>query len=143
MNQQTEGPETVRTESVSHPHFNDAAVFERRILSMQSIMAEIGLDSLILSKPENVYYFSRFNPILNSHPVFFIIPAQGKTSFLFTAYAQPTLSRMVSPTMFNAMGNGEIGRVSLLIRSMRSRLFPCPITSVQNVLALSSGISIL
>jgi Xaa-Pro dipeptidase len=82
MNQQTEGPETVRTESVSHPHFNDAAVFERRILSMQSIMAEIGLDSLILSKPENVYYFSRFNPILNSHPVFFIIPAQGKTILL-------------------------------------------------------------
>jgi len=55
---------------------NDAFV-PTRIERLRQVMGEQGLSVAIVAKPENVYYFSRFNPILNSHPVFVIIPSSG------------------------------------------------------------------
>lgn len=45
----------------------------RRILALQEKMEANGLDIVVLMKPENVYYFSNFNPILNSYPCFVIV----------------------------------------------------------------------
>ena len=40
---------------------------------LQDRMADLGLDAVILVKPENTFYFSNFNPVLNSHPCFLLI----------------------------------------------------------------------
>lgn len=44
-----------------------------RINKLKTVMAEKGMDAVILTKPENVFYFSNFNPVLNSHPAIMII----------------------------------------------------------------------
>lgn len=44
-----------------------------RIKKLKNIMSEKGMDAVILTKPENVFYFSNFNPVLNSHPAIMII----------------------------------------------------------------------
>ena len=49
----------------------------RRIRRMQQYMGEQQIDTVILYKPENVFYFSQFNPVLNSMPVFVIVPQSG------------------------------------------------------------------
>lgn len=54
----------------------------RRLNVMQEYMQENRLDTVILYKPENVFYFSNFNPVLNSMPVFMIIPASGESTLL-------------------------------------------------------------
>ena len=40
---------------------------KERIRKMQDVMARKGVDVTILMRPENVFYFSNFNPILISH----------------------------------------------------------------------------
>jgi Xaa-Pro aminopeptidase len=48
--------------------------FNERIRKLRAIMKEKGLDVVMVTKPENAYYMSGFNPILNSHPVYVIVP---------------------------------------------------------------------
>lgn len=45
----------------------------RRIEVLKDKLVEKGLDTAIIIKPENVFYFSNFNPVINSHPCFVII----------------------------------------------------------------------
>lgn len=44
-------------------------------------MAEEGLDAVVIQKPETVFYFSNFNPVINSHPVF-LVAGPGMTPCL-------------------------------------------------------------
>lgn len=44
-----------------------------RIEKMRLIMAEKNIDTVVISSPENVFYFSNFNPIIFSHPAFVIL----------------------------------------------------------------------
>lgn len=53
-----------------------------RVKRLQKKMSEQGIEAVILQKPENVFYFSSFNPVINSHPALVIIPAQGEASLL-------------------------------------------------------------
>ena len=46
---------------------------KQRIQRMQTIMAQKGVDVTILMRPENVFYFSNFNPIIISHVPYFIL----------------------------------------------------------------------
>ena len=46
---------------------------KKRIERMQATMARKGVDVTILMRPENVFYFSNFNPILISHVPYFIL----------------------------------------------------------------------
>ena len=46
---------------------------KERIRKMQDVMARKGVDVTILMRPENVFYFSNFNPILISHVPYFIL----------------------------------------------------------------------
>ena len=48
-----------------------------RIETLRRRLEERELDAALLVKPENVFYFSGFNPVLNSHPVFVIITRQS------------------------------------------------------------------
>lgn len=53
-----------------------------RIASIQRKMEKKDIKCIIVNKPENVFYFTNFNPILNSHPVFVIIPVEGEATLL-------------------------------------------------------------
>lgn len=54
----------------------------KHLNALQSLLQEKKLDAAIIYKPENVFYFSHFNPVLNSTPVFVIIPAKGDPTLL-------------------------------------------------------------
>lgn len=56
-------------------------VYER-VRRLQKNMEQAGLDVVVLQKPENVFYFSHFNPVINSHPALAVIPAQGPSCLL-------------------------------------------------------------
>lgn len=45
----------------------------KRLNALRGAMSRLGIDAVILQKPENIYYFSRFNPVINSHPCFVIV----------------------------------------------------------------------
>ena len=53
---------------------------KKRIQHLQETMAEKGIDLAIISSPENVYYYSNFNPIIISHAPYYVVSA--KSSFL-------------------------------------------------------------
>lgn len=55
---------------------------QNHISTFQSYLQNKGLDTAIIYKPENVFYFSHFNPVLNSTPVFIIIPSTGAPTLL-------------------------------------------------------------
>ncbi|EGO65259.1 putative Xaa-Pro aminopeptidase [Acetonema longum DSM 6540] len=44
-----------------------------RIEKLRLAMGEKNIDTAIIARPENVFYFSNFNPIINSHPAYVII----------------------------------------------------------------------
>ncbi|MFR5046668.1 MAG: M24 family metallopeptidase [Faecalispora sporosphaeroides] len=44
-----------------------------RIEKMRAIMERKGIEAIVLSQPENVFYFTNFNPILTSHPAYFLL----------------------------------------------------------------------
>lgn len=58
---------------------------EKRILRLQQYMQENNINYALIYKPENVFYFSHFNPVLNSMPVFVVIPATGSPTLLVPA----------------------------------------------------------
>jgi Xaa-Pro dipeptidase len=53
-----------------------------RIAKLKKHMAAGGLEAVIVTKPENTFYFSNFNPVLNSHPLYMVIPLQGEPCLL-------------------------------------------------------------
>lgn len=55
---------------------------DARISKMKTVMEEKGVDVLILNGPEHIFHFSNFNPILFSHPLFFIFPAEDEPTLL-------------------------------------------------------------
>lgn len=48
-----------------------------RIKRIRGIMSERGIDVLLLCSPEHIFYLSNFNPIIFSHPIYFILPLSG------------------------------------------------------------------
>ncbi|WP_435169347.1 M24 family metallopeptidase [Falsirhodobacter sp. 1013] len=56
-----------------------------RISRLKSLMAARGIDALVTFKPEHSFYLSGFNPIIFSHPVIAILPAEGEPVILVHA----------------------------------------------------------
>src|SRR5262245_31581283 len=56
-----------------------------RIARLQQHLKEHGIDAMISMKPENSFYLSGFNPIIYSHPVVAILPAEGPPAVLVHA----------------------------------------------------------
>lgn len=50
---------------------------EQRTARLRRAMQEEGIDALICLKPQNSFYLSGFNPIIYSHPVVAILPADA------------------------------------------------------------------
>ena len=55
---------------------------EQRTKNLQIFMNDRNIDVAIIAKPENVYYLSDFNPILNSQPAFVILFKDGESCLL-------------------------------------------------------------
>lgn len=53
-----------------------------RIKRLRDNMEARGLEAVILQKPENAFYFSNFNPVLNSHPAFVIVTRDSEAALL-------------------------------------------------------------
>src|SRR4051812_21776575 len=64
---------------------NMDTVGKERIARLQRGLAERGIAAIICLKPENSFYLSGFNPIIYSHPVVGILPAQGEPAVLIHA----------------------------------------------------------
>lgn len=56
-----------------------------RISRLKTLMAAKGIDALVTFKPEHSFYLSGFNPIIFSHPVIAILPAEGEPTILVHA----------------------------------------------------------
>ena len=56
-----------------------------RVKKLQDYMLSKRIEYSVIYKPENVFYFSHFNPVLNSMPVFVVIPSKGKPTLLVPA----------------------------------------------------------
>lgn len=57
----------------------------KRIDRLKEKMAGAGIDTVVLQKPENVFYFSNFNPVLNSHPAIMVISLDSEPCLLVHA----------------------------------------------------------
>lgn len=57
-------------------------LYKEKVIKMQASMREMGIDGIICFKPQNTFYLSGFNPILYSHPVVVLIPAEGDAVLL-------------------------------------------------------------
>ena len=55
---------------------------KKRIDKLRKTMIHRGMGAVILEKPENVMYFTGFNPVLNSMPVFFIMEQDSEPILL-------------------------------------------------------------
>ena len=56
-----------------------------RVRTIQARLAQAGVDVLISMKPENSFFLSGFNPIIYSHPVIAVVPAEGASCILVHA----------------------------------------------------------
>ena len=64
---------------------SDETAIRPRIARLKAAMAEAGIDALVSFKPEHTFYMSGFNPILYSHPVIAILPADGEPTIVVHA----------------------------------------------------------
>jgi len=53
-----------------------------RIEKLKQKMLAQKLDVAIIARPENVFYLSNFNPIINSHPAYVIVSLKNETCLL-------------------------------------------------------------
>lgn len=58
---------------------------QKRLSKLKEKMSQGGIDAVILQKPENVFYFSNFNPVINSHPAMMVIPLESEPYLLVHA----------------------------------------------------------
>ncbi|MDR7482457.1 MAG: Xaa-Pro peptidase family protein [Armatimonadota bacterium] len=56
-----------------------------RVRRLREGMRARGLDALVCLKPQNTFYVSDFNPVIYSHPVVTVLPAEGEPVLLVHA----------------------------------------------------------
>ncbi len=55
---------------------------KKRIENLCRQMQEQRIETVIIAKPQNIMYFSNFNPVLNSHPAYVLVKANGDSCLL-------------------------------------------------------------
>lgn len=55
---------------------------QQNLRRLQSLLRAEGLAGAILHKPQHVFYLSSFNPIIQSHPMLLVAPAEGDASLI-------------------------------------------------------------
>lgn len=91
------------TNSKGKTAVQEAGVYvERRISRLKEKMSEQGIDAVIIQKPETAFYFSDFNPVLNSHPAYVVVMQEVEPCLL-----------VHSIRCDHAKEEGALGRVEL------------------------------
>lgn len=62
--------------------YNKEEIYKNKIKALQTKMSEKDLKAVICFKPQNTFFLSGFNPVLYSHPVVVIVPAEGEAVLL-------------------------------------------------------------
>lgn len=62
--------------------YDKIEVYRKKVAAFQKKMRSAGIDGVVCMKPQNTFYFSGFNPVLYSHPVIVVIPAEGEAVLL-------------------------------------------------------------
>ncbi len=86
-------------------------------IRVQQVMRTSGLDALVLHKPQNIAYLSGFNPIIQSHLMALILPAEGDGTLIVHALRERHARQEAAVTDIRLYGRwGKI-------RSMAAGLF--------------------
>lgn len=73
---------------------------DKRIEKVRETMLKKGIDVLLLCSPEHIFYLSNFNPILFSHPIYYILPLSGEpTLFVHSLRARHAHLEAVTPNI--------------------------------------------
>lgn len=70
------------------------AEFESRLAAVQSELAERGLDALVITTPENIYYLTGYDATVRSEGWFqaLVVPAEGDPRFVVPAFESPNVT---------------------------------------------------
>lgn len=76
---------SLRQEGVSTGHVPSLSARSPRVERLQRSMRQSEIDVVVSFKPENTFYLSGFHPVIYSHPLVAIVPAEGEPSLLLHA----------------------------------------------------------
>ncbi|MGL5513087.1 MAG: aminopeptidase P family N-terminal domain-containing protein [Sporomusa sp.] len=62
--------------------YDREAIYKSKVTALQKTMIENDLKAMICFKPQNTFSLSGFSPVLYSHPVVVIVPAEGEAVLL-------------------------------------------------------------
>lgn len=62
--------------------FDKIEVYRKKIMEFQKQLRKKEIAGVVCMKPQNTFYLSGFNPVLYSHPVIVIVPAEGEAVLL-------------------------------------------------------------
>ncbi len=64
-------------------------LIDNRIETLQARLQEEGIDGALILKPQNSFYLSGFNPVIQSQPVAVFLPPRGPASLILHALRYP------------------------------------------------------
>ena len=81
---------------------------ENRIRNLKGLMIKNHIDAVIIEKPENVKYFSNFNPVINSSHVYILMRPDEDPIYWSIRCVRITQEKKAQLIRFHFMANGEI-----------------------------------
>ena len=88
------------------PHFT-ASEFAQRLSAVRQRMAEPGLDLLLLSAPENIFYLTGLDHWGYFAPHLLMVPAEGEMTLVTRAMETVTIAHQVANARFEGHGDHE------------------------------------
>ena len=88
------------------PHFS-AAEYGQRLIAVRREMAARGLDLLLLSAPENIFYLTGLDHWGYFAPHLLLVPAEGEMTLVTRAMEKVTIANQVANARFEGHGDHE------------------------------------
>src|SRR6266404_2951584 len=100
----------------SVPPYFTPPEFERRLQGLRRVMAQRGLELLLLSAPENIFYLTGLDHWGYFAPHILMVPAEGELVLATRAMEKVTIANQVRNARFEGHGDHEtvadaVGRV--------------------------------
>src|SRR5215467_7468275 len=88
------------------PYF-ERSEYDRRLSAVRRAMAEHGLDLLLLSAPENIFYLTGLDHWGYFAPHLLMVPAEGEMTLVTRAMEKVTVANQVANARFEGHGDDE------------------------------------
>lgn len=75
-------PASIMEHGIGVGELNKSLIIEKRFAVLREKMVQEDIELAVFMKPENIFYFSGFNPVLNSHKSFVLVPLKGEPVLL-------------------------------------------------------------